>query len=99
MESVIVGRNIYPDLTDEVIRNIKKVEKLLDIKLDFILDDGIKIIYPENKYEPDFSFGSFRLITSDFKSTAIRIVEDFGYIRFYNPFEEEILTIPILEEI
>lgn len=99
MESVTVGKNIYPDLTDEVIRNVKKVEKLLNIKLDFILDDGIKITYPENKYEPDFCLGSFRLVTSDFKGTAIRIVEDFGYIRFYNSFEEEILTIPILEEI
>lgn len=94
---VRTGKNIYPDLTEEVHKNIKDIEKRFNIEISFLLDDGINIVYSGNIYEPDNSLSSFRLISGSTKETVIKIVENFGSLDFYDIYDKLILSIPILE--
>lgn len=98
MSSIILGKNLYPDLTEEVVSNIKKFEEKYKLKLNFLLDDGIKINYQKGEYEPNTDFGSFRLLDAITRDIMIKVVINFDYIEFLDNDNKLILTIPILED-
>lgn len=94
---VIIFKNIYPDLNKNLINDLKLLENKFNIKLDFLLDDGIKVKYPGDLYEPSDKFGDFALIDSKDKSPIIKITENFNFIEIYNYITSLTLIIPILE--
>ena len=99
MSSTTIGKDLYPDLTEEVLDKVKEFEKKYKLKLDFLFDDGIKISYSKSEYEPNTDFGSFRLLEPTTKEAIIKVVINFDFVEFFDCCSNKnILTIPILED-
>lgn len=98
MSSTKIGKNLYPDLTEEIVNNVKEFEKRYKLKLDFLFDDGIKISYSKSEYEPNTDFGSFRLLDPTTKEAIIKVIINFDFVEFFDCYNKKILTIPILED-
>ncbi len=89
-----VGKNIYPDFDD---LNWKKVLGTFGIEVNFLLDDGVVLEYPEN-LEPFPCPGDVSFYDTRTKSRILTWCENFGEIEITGPKDEEIIaTIKILD--
>lgn len=90
---VRVGRNIYPDFDD---LKWKEVLEKFGIKVNFLLDDGVVLEYPEN-LEPYPTPGDVSFYDTRDKTRVLTWCENFGEIEITGPKEEVIATIKILD--
>lgn len=92
---VRVGKNIYPDFDD-----LDWKEKLgrFGIGVNFLLDDGVVLSYPEN-LEPFPSPGDVSFYDTRTKQRVLTWCENFGQIEIFGPLDENepISVIKILD--
>lgn len=95
LRKVRVGRNIYPDFEDlEWQTTLRK----FGIEVNFLLDDGVVLSYPEN-LEPFSSPGDVSFYDTRTKQRVVTWCENFGQIEVFGPLSEDepIATIKILD--
>lgn len=96
IKEVIIGKDIYPDITTEMFDELTKLEKIYGISVEFLLDEGVKFSYDTEKvstknYPGDISFYGLR------NNLLITFEETFGELEFRDINDEVIITIPIFE--
>lgn len=92
----VIGKNIFPDLSKEILEDIKKFEEKYNIKIEFLFDDGISIEYSNDYREINENSQGYSLITCS-GDIAFIIIESFERIEFTDLFGKKLLEIPIIE--
>lgn len=82
---VRVGKNIYPDFDD---LGWKEVLKKYGIEVNFLLDDGVVLSYPEN-LEPFECPGDVSFYEARDKTRVLTWCENFGSIQIFGPGEDD----------
>ena len=90
---VRVGRNIYPDFDD---LKWQEILRRYGIEVQFLLDDGVVLEYPEN-LEPFPTPGDVSFYDTRDKAKVLTWCENFGEIEITGPGDEIITTIKILD--
>lgn len=91
MKKVRLGRNIYPDLTEELLGEIQKLEDQYSVKVYFLFEEGIEIHYPDS-YDLKYFPGDISFWHNDFPKLVI--VENIGSLEFSTNYDDVFLSIP-----
>lgn len=97
MMRITLGKNIYPDLNEEILEDLKRITKLYEIKISFLLDDGVEFTCPDT-YSTDNRFGDIRIIINE--NTFVCYYENYNELTFIlvDGKKSKQIIVPILEE-
>lgn len=97
MRKIKLGENIFPDLSPEVMKDIKKFSDKYKISITFLFDDGVELESLDNKVDIRTCPGDCCFIDVTTGRMLIEFVENFNELQFFNENSELLLKIPILE--
>ena len=98
-KTIIIGKNIYPDIDLDTQKKINSFEKRFGIKIDFLFDEGVQLTYQTDSYDIATCPGDLSFIDSRTKIILITFIESFDELQFFSKTDELLLSIPILEEL
>ena len=90
-----IGKDIYPDLTDEAEKALQELNKRFDISINFLFSDGISIEFDDSRF--DVVFGEYADIVFKAKSTnhiILEFREKFDDLEFRSVVDDKIYSIP-----
>lgn len=96
MKELIVERKIYPDITEEIMNDIKTTLKKYDIRLEFLLDDGICFYLPDNI---EITKCPGLVYFKKNNKVILTYTENFKHLDFSDQNDKIILSIPIMEDL
>ena len=100
MKTIRLCKNIYPDFDNIDEEELERFLGVLRLKLDYLLDDGIMITYPEEDLEPyQVGSDSIYLRNTTTKDPVLHIYESFDFIELVNIKANKTFKIAIQEDI
>lgn len=100
MRTIRICKDIYPDFDAFNPDDLEHFLMKSDLKVDYLLDDGIQVSYPEEKMEA-YQVGSDSIFLRDTMTKAVifHIYEGFGSIVFENHQTGKTFELTIQEDI